>query len=131
MPQPNALVGLADYKEWHPLGNTSTALDAVLKTLIDASSDDIQRFCRRIFRKGTITDEPHDGTGSRTLRLRRPPIWSVSAVKIDGAPLDPASYVVPRLASDADAEVDFNDGRVVLLARTFPVGTRNVLVSYV
>src|SRR2546425_154347 len=82
------LVEVADYKEWPPLGNTSTALDAVLKTLIDVVSDEIERFCRRIFRKATITDEPHDGAGSRVLRLRRPPIWSVTQIKImEGATL--------------------------------------------
>src|SRR5213078_4096996 len=126
MPQPDAMIDVVDFKHWHGVGGASTTHDDLIEGFIDTASDEIQRFCRRVFRKATITDEPHDGDDSRTLRLRRPPITSVSAVIVNGATLDPTAYVMPRLASDPQAEVDWNDGRVVLVGSVFPAGYRNV-----
>ena len=129
MAQPNQLITLTDFKLWRRLSPLPSD-DDVISSYIDEVSDEVQRFCRRVFRRATITDEPHEGDGSRTLRVNRPPITSVAAVNVDGVTLDPSAYVVPTLASDTNSEVDFNDGRIVLLARTFPVGYR-ILVSYV
>jgi hypothetical protein len=135
MAQPNALCTTDDFRTWRRLSGTSAADDGVIASLIDDASDEIQRFCRRVFRQASIVDETIAGDGSRTLRVRRPPITSVSALKIvRGAvveTIDPANYVIARRASDPDSEVNFNDGRVVLLADVYPVGVRNVLVSYV
>src|SRR5438034_404867 len=114
MPASNAIVTVDRFKSWHDLKTTTTADDAILEGLIDTASAEIESLCNRVLRKGTFVDEPYDGNDSRVLRLRRPPIWSIASVKlIDGATLlevvDPATYVVPSLAADQNA--DPNDGR--------------------
>jgi hypothetical protein len=137
----NALCTVQEFKSWYPLDNTMAEEEKLIESWIDVASAKLEEVCRRVFRQGSITDEPHDGCDDRVIRVRRPPITSVSALKIvdvDGTLLEtiPASaYAIPTKATDPDPDV--NDRRIVLASTSalgssvFAPGYRNVLVSYV
>lgn len=71
-----------------------------------------------------ISDEAHDGDGTDMLRVKYPPIVSVSSLTIDDTSVASSRYKVYgnyiRLVSDIDDTIpDY-----------FPVGTQNVTISY-
>lgn len=64
-----------------------------------------------------ITDEYHDGDGTRLLWVRKPPIVSVESISVAGASLTAADYVVFQ-------------NFVQLKDRYFTAGNLNVTISY-
>lgn len=66
----------------------------------------------------TITNEYHDGDGTPILRVKNPPIYAVTEVKINDVLLSAGDYVV------------FNT-YVQLKSQVFPQGNLNVMVSYI
>lgn len=64
-----------------------------------------------------ITNEYHDGDDSNFMRVSKPPIVSVQAVRVNGLALSASDYVVfPYF--------------IQLVAETFPRGTLNVQMDY-
>src|SRR5436309_475356 len=55
--------------------------DATLEFFINAATDEIERYCRRIFLKQTYTQETYVGTTSARLQLRQWPVISVALVE--------------------------------------------------
>jgi hypothetical protein len=124
------LISTDDVYSWWPQGGPfPPERDAELGRTIGVASAMIERACRRVFEKAAIT-EWHDGDGGDTIMLRRPPVWALTSVSIDGLPIVASTYVVPRLATDSDAAVDVNDGRLIRTVGVWPVGVRNIAVAY-
>lgn len=115
------------------LGLDSQVDGALLQTYVTSASGLLDRMCGPVVIR-SVTDELHDG-GSSTVRLRLPPVSSVTAATeyaagvpttltaedVDTLPasgylLDPKFGVVRRRINGADA--------------SFPQGRRNVQVSY-
>lgn len=56
------------------LGISSSSDDAIIEALINAVTDQIEKYCNRRFKKTTYTDEEYDGLGGNTLLLRNYPV---------------------------------------------------------
>jgi len=101
-----------------------------LRELITIASAQIIGYCQRDFQLVTVTDELVDGTGANVLRLSRTPIVAVTALTIDGEPVDVGEL---RIYDDyikfEDAPGYYNP-RLRSTARYFPAGVQNITVSY-
>jgi len=72
------VVSLDDARRFLGLTDRDAARDEFLRDLIDEATDAVEAYTRRIWRQQTVT-EKHDG-GTRSLRLRRFPVTSVTTV---------------------------------------------------
>lgn len=108
---------------------------------LDWADDLINDYCGRSFGlvPTTYTDEHHDGNGTDTIVLNNIPVISVSSVKIFGVTLSSSAYGVYNWGIKLD---NFGDSATVLPYQVysddfiggnfvFPVGTQNILVTYV
>jgi hypothetical protein len=71
-------VSLDETRRFLGLTDRDAARDEFLRDIIDAATDVVEQYTRKIWRQQTIT-EKHDG-GARSLRLRRFPVASVTTV---------------------------------------------------
>lgn len=104
---------------------------ADLASMITLVSDLVETEVGRPLSQATLTDELYDGGGLPRIWLRRTPVSSVTAVKINGTALD---------NTDGEAwTIQAQTGRLTLgpgsddstFAPRFPRGSGNVAVSYV
>ena len=65
------------------LTNVSTVDNTVLDIFIETSTEFIENFCERRFKKTTYTNEEYDGEGSEYLKLKNYPLISGETVSID------------------------------------------------
>jgi hypothetical protein len=68
------------------LGITDTASDAKIDRLINSVSAAIDKHCRRVFARGTLSEKVA-GKGTPIVMLARPPIVSIASIDEDGAAL--------------------------------------------
>ena len=73
----------------------------------------------------TITDETHDGDGRDLLRVKYPPIVSVTSLTIDDTAVGSSKYKV------YDNYVRLIEDIYEIVPARFPVGTQNVSITYV
>lgn len=127
----NALVSLVDVKLYLHIDTLDTIEDTFLDRLIDMSTGQIERYCRRKLKLRILT-ETYDGTGSPHLILREFPIISVAQVNID-----PLQDFAP--ATDitlTNVVISAEEGRISVgvvgagRGAHFPRGTKNVKVVY-
>lgn len=103
---------------------------AYLQNLIDAASNLIENYCKRVFLTTVYVDEVYDGDGSSVLLLRNIPITALTTVKVVQA--DDTEVAC------AGTEFRRNDGIGEIRHRPacdctychFPRGFRNIKVSY-
>lgn len=117
---PADLCTLADLKAWLNIGNTTD--DALLQRLITAASVFMQSWMSTDIPSASYT-EVRDGTGSDTLCLGTTPVTAVASLTVNGLPqtLSPDGIQPGYL---------FSDSAIYLVGTTFPVGRRNVRVTY-
>lgn len=72
--------------------------DNAVERVINEASDFVARFCDVTFERQDGIVEKVKGYGGNSLRLNRRPILTVTTVAIDGAVIDPTTYVI----EDAD-----------------------------
>lgn len=77
----NALTELATVKA--ELGITDASQDAKIERLINAVSSAIDKHCRRVFARGTLSEKVA-GKGTPTIMIARPPIVSIASLDEDG-----------------------------------------------
>lgn len=126
------LCSLGALKVFLGVAQSETFGDERLKKLIGIASAQIIGECRKDFKLVTVTGELHDGDGSERLEVDHEPLVSVSSLKIDGQTIDAAEFRLyeegyVRFLTDENA---YNP-RLRGYGRIFPVGTRNVEISYV
>jgi hypothetical protein len=110
------LTTLSNLKEYLDIEADDTEFDSLLSRLIEASSRQIEAYCRRAFDIQSYS-ETYDGNASDILFLKQAPIVSVASLSVD---------------DQAVAGEDFKvyDDYVRLLSRLFTPGTLNVSVVY-
>ena len=96
------------------------ALASLAADLIEQASDIVDTHCGRDFALHEDVAERYDGTGRRRLRLRGWPVVSVASVVVGGVPL----------TEDLEYEVDAAGILERVDGATWPVGLRNVAVTY-
>lgn len=130
-----AWVTVAEFKEYlRDLDPDDRADDDFIRRILNSVTAAIQRFCRRKFSAASVVDEPHDGNGSRLLRLDRPPINSITklVVKSDSYTYELVAdrdYVFTSMDTAAMVHLKPHSGTQVLID-CFPVGRANVLATY-
>ena len=107
------------------LGISGSADDALLETLIDASSAAIKKFCQSDIVAADYT-EYHDGAGGRCLVLRQRPINSIESIYDD---LD-RKYGSDTLIDEDDYTYKSESGLVIYTGGKFQDGVKNVKVVY-
>jgi hypothetical protein len=129
------LITVPEWKQWANLGHDE-ALDDLIEDLILTAEAQIQDYCRRVFKNAVIVEEKHDGKGTSIITVDRPPITSISELKYGNAE--------PYSAIESGDYVFYSDSGIVQLLgepsivsseeyswiSRFPVGQRNVLISY-
>ena len=96
------------------------ALTSLAADLIEQASDIVDTHCGRDFTLHEDVAERYDGTGRRRLRLRGWPVVSVASVVVGGV----------SLTEDLEYEVDAAGILERVDGATWPVGRRNVSVTY-
>jgi len=96
------------------------ALTSLAADLIEQASDIVDTHCGRDFTLHEDVAERLDGTGRRRLRLRGWPVVSVASVVVGGV----------SLTEDLEYEVDAAGILERVDGATWPVGRRNVSVTY-
>lgn len=76
-----ALTTVARQKQF--LGITETTYDAVLEATINATTDWIEHYCKRRFKKTAYAGEKYTGKGSKTLQLRNFPVDSTATFHLE------------------------------------------------
>ena len=101
-PSTTTLIALADLKAI--LGITDSTNDALLGQIIQRGSDAVARFCNRVVAERTVI-ETLPGPGTSLLKLKCPPIVTLTAIALDGDTVDPDSYVL----TEPDAGIVFRE----------------------
>jgi hypothetical protein len=92
----NALVSLAEQKEWLGIDSTETSMDDFLQRAINDWSDRVESDCNRIIISTEIEDEVHDG-GKRAILPRNFPVTEIDSITIDGVALETDDYTLDRM----------------------------------
>ncbi len=124
------LCGLAALKRFLGLGVDDNDADDQLRDLILTASAQMARIVTYDLQPVVITNERYDGDDTARLDLRRLPVNSVTAMSIDGQPVDVSTVLV------YDDYIAFDDGngaynpRLRASGQIFAAGRQNVVVSY-
>lgn len=119
------LTSLANVKQW--LNITVTTDDALLTRLITAASAFVQTWLDRTIGSATYT-EFRDGNDQNRLMLKNRPVTAVSAVAINGVPIQQAVPLAPN--QPVQAGWLFSDKMVYLVGFQFWKGLQNVQIQY-
>lgn len=119
------LTSIARVKQYLAGNTANAAYDPTVSQLISRASDQVIRYCSRNFQRNSYTSTRLNGTGTAVMRLPDYPVISVSAVALG----------LTDLVESADgiaAGYQFDEFRLYLFGGyLFPMGKRNVVVSYV
>jgi len=96
------------------------ALASLVADLNEQASETIDLYCGRDFGLHEAVTEKHDGNGRERIRLRGWPVVSVASVAVGGG----------SLTEDLEYEVDAAGILERVDGATWPVGRRNVSVTY-
>ena len=107
------------------LGMLTTGSDTVIAQLIARASVQVQKWCSRSFERTSYSGVFLDGTGSAMMRVPDDPIISLSSINI-------CNLFLPPSPDGIAAGYQFDDKYLYLFGGYhFPMGRRNVVVSYV
>jgi len=110
------------------LGITSSGSDTAIDQLIARVSDQVIRWCSRPFLRTTYSGVFLNGTGSQIMRLPDSPIISLSSVILGGS----NGTTLSESADGNAAGYQYDDKYLYLFGGyLFPMGHRNIVVSYV
>jgi len=134
-----AIPTLAEVKAFLKIATADTTLDTTLEGWIDKASESVERYLGNKVASQSVTSEIHDGDGTDKLYLKYFPVVQISTATTPTS-ADILAAVQYRtdvdsawanLLDDAD-HVLYDDewDYIQLESETFPVGWRNVKVSY-
>lgn len=123
------LCTLAELKSFLGVSAEETADDARYAELITTASAQIEGYCGRSFGVTDIDNELHDGDGTDELRVDVTPIVTVSALSIDGQAQDVAELAIYHTLVAFKTTGEY-EPRLRTASRVFPVGRRNISISY-
>lgn len=120
----NALISLAQAKDYLDIQTSDTSQDSRVEGYIDAASQFIQEYCNRNFISQSYT-EYQDGRQSNQILLRQWPATKPSDLRIDNSREFGSNTVVDT------ADYDVIEGNILLLVnRFFPNGYGNIKIVY-
>jgi hypothetical protein len=134
-----AIVSLAEARAQFSIGASDTDKDAFLEVLIDQCSAKVEDYCGRKIVVQSVSGEIHDGDGSQKLYTLHFPVTQLST---ETAPTDAQKLAALQyrtspdgswtdIASDIDhVFIDSRNPFIELWQDSFPIGRRNVKVSY-
>lgn len=127
----NALCDVSLFEKWLDAGPIDDPEKRLIAEIhINTASNAIERFCRRQFKRATLTDEAYDGNDSAMIRVRRPPLVALTAIKIVGdAGTTDISASTNSFKWDDKGYITLVSS-VGLVPARFPLGRQNVLLSY-
>lgn len=115
---------LSQTKDYLSISSGDTSKDSWVETLINASSDLIERTCGRSFKSASRTNIL-DGHGTNEVVLPHYPVSSVTSVKIDGERVFGADTAL------AVTEFEVSETGILRLhEQRFPEGSKVVKVEY-
>ncbi|MGM0882602.1 MAG: head-tail connector protein [Bacillota bacterium] len=115
----NALTTLQAAKEYLRIPVTETMDDALIESLINAVSGQMDGYCKRNLKQQVYTDKEYDGNDRSTLLLGEYPIASITSVKIDDVIVPASEYKIRK-----------DRGALVRLDSKWPEGIMNVKISF-
>ena len=116
--------------------NLNTPEQAQLRALAVAATVWIEKYCNRIFRKTTYTNEAHNGTGELYILVFNPPLITLTQVTIQESNFSGDSVLTDFAASKFDTKLSTGKIRFKpnsFLASTtglFSEGFQNILIDY-
>ena len=119
----NALITVAELRSY--IGQSSTESDGLLELLINAVSQECDRYCARALKQATYTNLYLDGNGEKTLDLPSWPAASLGTVTEDGTAL------VSGLDDDYTLYTSDSDAYLRRITGTWLYGPKTVLISSV
>lgn len=119
------LITLQEIKSY--MGDQAPENDEVLQSLAAAVENSLQEQTGQTFAVGgSVSDEPHDGSGKPILYLDRPPVSLSAAIKVGQDLSSPDSTI-----ATTDVVVDPEQWRLIYKnGYRFVRGIRNIFVSY-
>jgi hypothetical protein len=115
----NALTSLEGVKSFLDIPLEQTNDDEDITFLINASSSQIESYCKRKFKEQTYTDEEYDGNGLSGLYLRQYPVIEILSVSIDDVVLNATDYKCKK-----------SIGKLIKKHGKWPSGEINIQASY-
>lgn len=117
------------------ISNLDAGEQAQVNALADAATTWIQKYCNRIFKKTTYTDEAHNGNGERFIYVDNPPIISLSTVTIQSTSFSSSTTSTDFAASKFDTKlssgkIQFKSQSFLSGGGSFDQGFQNVLIDY-
>lgn len=144
-----AITSLANVKDYLAIPTaTISDHDSFIETLIDRTSGFMEQYCQRVFTIQSFENEIHNGNGRAKIRTLYYPITQLS---VASSPSDADKLASVQVRDDVDSawenletDVDHiiinsppdylltiqNSHNIELLDEEFPLGTRNVKLSY-
>lgn len=122
----NALTTVARYKSFAEI--TGSSKDTLISMLIIGVSGEVERWCKRKFKRQTYTNEVYDGTGTANLYLKNTPIVAGQTLTLQRR----TSVLNEDEWEDVDTElyyIDHEAGRIVMPTE-FAEGKQNYRVTY-
>jgi hypothetical protein len=117
---PNSLTTLEAVKAYLKIQTELTTEDTqILEDLINASSNQIEGYCKRKFKEQTHTDEEYDGNGMKYLYLQNYPVTSITSIIEDDISLTTDEYKVKK-----------KNGTLIKVGSNWSKGDINILVTY-
>ena len=101
-----------------------------LQNLIDAASNLIENYCKRVFLTTVYVDQVYDGDGTRALLLRNLPITALTTVKVVEADDTEVACVGTEFRRDDRIGEIRPRPACACTYCFFPSGYRNIKVSY-
>jgi hypothetical protein len=134
-----AIPTLLEVKGFLKIGSSDTTLDTTLEGWIDKTSLSIEKFLENKVAVQSITGEILDGDGTSRLYTKYFPVTQLST---ESAPTDAQKLASLQYRNDPDSSwtdimddidhvfLDVDRDYIELYDATFPVGQRNIKVSY-
>jgi len=116
-----ALTSLARQKEF--MGITSSDYDTILTSLINSTTDFIERYCDRRFISTVYTNEVYDGTGSSQLLLKQFPVTTFTSLQKRDTTKNESSWTT--LESE-DYFVKLTEGIIIISSNIYDGWTNTV-----
>lgn len=123
----NALTTVARYKSFAEI--TGSSKDALISMLIIGVSGEVERWCKRKFKRQTYTNEVYDGTGTDKLYLKNSPIIAGQTLTLQKRTDDTFNQGGWETVDSEEYFVDHEAGRLVMVTQ-FIEGKQNYRVTY-
>lgn len=126
-----ALLTLNDLKASLQIAFSTTTYDTSLALMVNEATGMIEKKCHRRFKQTTYTTETYDGTGTKQLWIRNPPIISITLITVDNETISEATDYDDYDGYRIEPQVNGHKMEGMLyLSNGWDKGEQNVEVTY-